>query len=78
MLTDNYLNSTELYPWKTLLNCGVLVGGGSDSPVESAEPLVGIHDAIFRPNSRDMNKGTFVEKECLTFEEALRIYSFYR
>ena len=75
ILRDSFLDSTELYPWKTLLDAGVLIGGGSDSPVETAEPLVGMHDAIFRPSGRDEVNETFRPKECLNFEEALRLYT---
>ena len=28
---------------------GVVCAGGSDAPVEPAEPMKGIYDAIFRP-----------------------------
>ena len=75
MLSDGYLKTTELYPWKTLLDAGVLIGGGSDSPVESAEPLIGMYDAIFRPSGREEVNKTFRPEECLSFEEALRLYT---
>ena len=29
---------------------GLVCAGGSDAPVETPEPLVGIYDAIYRPN----------------------------
>lgn len=36
------------YAWRTLLEANVVVAGGSDAPIESCSPLLGIHDAIFR------------------------------
>eukprot|EP01135_Chromosphaera_perkinsii_P009591 Nk52_evm41s1810 gene=Nk52_evmTU41s1810 len=36
------------FAWKTLLTEGVHVAGGSDSPVEEADPLLGMFDSIFR------------------------------
>lgn len=37
------------YAWKTLLDSGVHVAGGSDSPIEVPSPLWGMHAAVFRP-----------------------------
>jgi predicted amidohydrolase YtcJ len=55
-----------LHPLKTLLNAGVKVAGGSDSPMESLNPLLGIQDAVTRKS--------FPEQR-LTVEEALRMYT---
>lgn len=37
------------YAWKTLLKYGIHVAGGSDSPVETPSPFIGLHAALFRP-----------------------------
>jgi hypothetical protein len=55
------------YCWKTLLERGVVVAGGSDAPVEHCSPLRGIHDA--------MSRDEFRPEEALTFAEALAIYT---
>ena len=61
-----------IYPWKTLLRKGLVCGGSSDSPVETTNPLQGIYDAIYRPSP----DGTpFLESECLTFKEAVSLYT---
>ena len=36
------------YAWKTLLDAGVVVAGGSDAPIETCNPFVGIFDAMHR------------------------------
>jgi len=36
------------YAWKTLMDAGVCVAGGSDAPIESCAPLEGLYDAIHR------------------------------
>jgi len=60
------------YAWKTIIDAGVHVSGGSDAPVESNNPLLGMYSAIFR----EVNNGTiWREDEKLTFEEALFIYT---
>ena len=61
----------ESYAWKTLLECGVLVGGGSDSPVEPFSPLWGIHCAVNRPGAG----GCFRPEERLNVEQAVAMYT---
>lgn len=41
------------YVWKYLFQQGVHVAGGSDSPVETPSPLVGMYDAMFRCSRTD-------------------------
>ncbi|KAI3630834.1 hypothetical protein MIR68_012269 [Amoeboaphelidium protococcarum] len=36
------------YAWKSLWDAGVICAGGSDAPVESCDPILGIAAAIFR------------------------------
>jgi hypothetical protein len=54
-----------VYPFKTLMEKGVVVASGSDCPVEPINPLLGVWAAVARKS--------FVE-ESLTVEEALRTY----
>ena len=62
-----------LYTWKTFLELGIPVHGGSDSPVEEILPLEAIEAAIKRS---DGNGGTFMPRECLTLQEALSIFTY--
>jgi predicted amidohydrolase YtcJ len=39
------------YAWRSLLKTGVFVPGGSDSPVESPNPLLGFYAAVTRQDS---------------------------
>jgi len=55
-----------VYPFRTLMERGVLVVGGSDSPVEPISPLLGIYGAVSRESP---------PSERITVEEALRIYT---
>lgn len=45
---------------------------GSDAPIEDADPMAGIHAAIFRYKPDGVTK--WRENECLSLEQALHIY----
>ena len=62
------------YCWRTLIERGNRVAGGSDAPVESCSPLRGMYDAMFR-RSRTTEGRVFREEERMTFEQALGIYT---
>ncbi|BBY62061.1 amidohydrolase [Mycolicibacterium helvum] len=53
------------YPLRTLLDAGLIVSGGSDSDVTSADPFLGIHSAVNHPQ----------HAERLTPAEALTMYT---
>jgi hypothetical protein len=55
-----------VYPFKTLMNEGLIVASGSDCPVEPINPLLGIWASTARKNPVE---------ESLTLEEALRTYT---
>ena len=55
------------YPFKSLVNNGVVLVSGSDCPVEETNVISGLHALVTRNN--------FVPEECLTIEEALKTYT---
>jgi predicted amidohydrolase YtcJ len=62
------------YAWKKLLNKGILCAGGSDTPIESADPLLGIHAAIARRSIEEKHEG-YSSEEKLTPFEAIALYT---
>jgi len=60
------------YAWRTLLNQGARIPFGSDSPVESANPLWGIYAAVTRQDRQGSPAGGWQPQERLTVAEALR------
>ena len=54
------------YAWKLLLNQGLDCSGGSDSPIELADPLLGISAAVNNPH---------LPKQELTVFEAVSLYT---
>ena len=62
------------YAWKTMLSKGICVAGGSDAPIETSSPFVGMYDAIHRC-SRSNASQIYRCEEKLSFPEALWIYT---
>lgn len=60
------------YAWRTLLEAGVVLAGGSDFPIEVLPPLWGLQRVVTRQELDGTPSGGFVPEERLTVEEALR------
>jgi predicted amidohydrolase YtcJ len=62
----------QLYPFKSMLNAGLHIGGSSDCPVSNLDPRLGLRDAIVRRTPSGINLGP---QEALTPNEALHLYT---
>ena len=56
------------------MKAGATVAGGSDAPVEACSPFLGMYDAMHR-SSREDAQEVFQPSECLSFAEALYMYT---
>ena len=67
--------SAGAYAWRTQLNAGTVLAFGSDSPIESFNPFLGIHAAVTRRHADGTPgpRGWYPEQR-LTVEEA--VYGF--
>lgn len=63
------------YAWKTMLECGVHIEGGSDSPVEDPDPLWGIYCAVTRKDRNGKPDNGFCPNEKLSVKEAVYLYT---
>jgi predicted amidohydrolase YtcJ len=63
------------YAWRTLLDSGVRIPGGSDAPVESVEPLQGIYAAVTRRDRKGWPEGGWHPEQIVSREEALRMFT---
>jgi predicted amidohydrolase YtcJ len=63
------------YAWRTMLKAGLHMAGGSDCPVEPADPLWGIYAAVTRKDMEGEPKTSFYPNERITVEEALRLFT---
>jgi predicted amidohydrolase YtcJ len=64
--------ANHLYPFKSMLNAGLKIGGSSDCPVCRLDPRLGLRDAILR---RSPSGKTLGLQEALSMEEAIGIYT---
>jgi len=63
------------YAWKSVLDAGGLLAFGSDAPVETPDPFLGIHAAVTRQDLNDQPPEGWYPEERLTVEEAVRAYT---
>ncbi len=63
------------YAWRSLLDAGARLAGGSDFPVESENPLLGFIAAVTRQDLNGKPGGGWMPGQRLTREEALRLFT---
>jgi predicted amidohydrolase YtcJ len=62
------------YAWRSLLATGVIIAGGSDFPVEDANPFLGLYAAIAR-RPFEGEHPSFSPEQRMTREEAVRSFT---
>ncbi len=60
------------YAWRRFAEAGVRLALGSDFPVESPDPRLGLHAAVTRQDREGQPPGGWLPEQRLTAEEALR------
>jgi len=60
------------YAWRKFLDAGSIIPCGSDFPVESINPMLGIYAAVTRRDLSGNPPGGWHPEECMTRTEALR------
>lgn len=63
------------YAWKTMMDAGLIVTGGSDCPVVSYNPFEGIFSAVTRQDNKGCPKEGWFPREKLSVYEAICLYS---
>jgi predicted amidohydrolase YtcJ len=63
------------YAWQTLFESGARLAGGSDFPVEPAEPLFGLHAAVTRQDRNGEPPGGWRVGEALSRNQALSLFT---
>ncbi|NQZ08425.1 MAG: amidohydrolase [Algicola sp.] len=63
------------YAWQTFLKQGSRIAGGSDFPVELANPFFGLHAAVTRQNRENQPKSGWIPQEAMTTAQALTSFT---
>lgn len=63
------------YAWKSLLDSGAVVVGGSDAPVERGAPLIEFYAAVARKDLKGYSDADWHPEERLSRAEALKLFT---
>jgi predicted amidohydrolase YtcJ len=63
------------YAWRTFLKQGTRIAGGSDFPVESDNPFLGLHAAVTRTDHENRPAGGWHPEQAMTLLEAFRAFT---
>ena len=63
------------YAWRKLLDSGAHLAGGSDFPVEYANPFFGLHAAVTRQGQDNQPPGGWLPSEKLNRDETLSLFT---
>jgi len=79
-MTEKRIGDARLegtYAWRTLIDGGAVIPGGSDAPVELINPFHGIYAAVSRKNRSGQPYGGWYPEQKLTREEAIRAFTIW-
>lgn len=65
------------YAWRTFLDMGLPVPGGSDAPVERGEPMIEFYAAVARKSLDGRDGPGWHPEERVTRDQALRMFTLY-
>lgn len=65
------------YAWRTFMDAGLIIPCGSDFPVESNNPMLGIYAAITRQDIDGYPEGGWFPEQRMTIEEAIRGFTIW-
>lgn len=63
------------YAWRSLLDSGAIIAGGSDAPVERGDPLIEFYAAVARKDLEGKSGPDWRPEEKVTREEALAMFT---
>ncbi|KKO50244.1 amidohydrolase [Arsukibacterium sp. MJ3] len=63
------------YAWRSFIDQGSIIVGGSDFPVELANPFHGLHASVTRQDQQNQPSGGWLPEQRLSLTEALRSFT---
>lgn len=65
------------YAWKSLINSGVIIAGGSDAPVERGDPRIEFYAAVARKDVKGYAGSNWHPEEVVSRQEALKMFTLW-
>jgi predicted amidohydrolase YtcJ len=65
------------YAWKSFLDSGTIICGGSDAPVERGEPMIEFYAAVSRKSIRGESGEGWHPEQAVSREEALKMFTLW-
>ncbi len=63
------------YAWRSLIDAGAIIAGGSDAPVERGDPLIEFYAAVARADLEGFQGEDWRPEEAVTRAEALKMFT---
>jgi len=63
------------YAWQKLIKANAIIAGGSDFPVESANPFFGLHASVTRQDQQNQPEAGWLPKESMSIIQALKTFT---
>ena len=64
------------YAWQKLLHSGAIIAGGSDFPIEPANPFYGLHASITRQDKQNTPKAGWYVNDAMTLAQAFNSFTY--
>ena len=65
------------YAWRSLIDAGAIVAGGSDAPVEQGDPRIEFYAAVARKDLKGNSGPDWHPEQKVTREEALKMFTLW-
>ncbi len=65
------------YPWRSLIDAGAVIAGGSDAPVERGDPRIEFYAAVARRGLNGYQDENWRPAEAVTRAEALKMFTIW-
>lgn len=65
------------YAWRSLIDSGVIIPGGSDAPVERGDPLIEYYAAVARSDLSGFQGPNWHAEEAVSRDEALKMFTLW-
>lgn len=83
MKTDMYMAEDRVgesrmktsYAWKTMMEMGIHIAGGSDCPIEPFDPILGVYSAVTRKDLKGNPEEGWYPEESLSLYDALKLFT---